>query len=116
LLKNFGGTRHGRVVFYDYDELCLLSICNFRVMPESRTYDEEFSSEPWFGVGENDVFPEELRHFIGLQGVLREVFLKHHGDLFDVHFWQQVQTRLSSGEFIDIFPYRQDKRLTSAHP
>jgi len=116
LFKNFGVTRHGRVVFYDYDELCLLSICNFRVMPKSRSYDEEFSAEPWFGVGENDVFPEELRHFIGLQGVLREVFLKHHEDLFDVHFWQQVQTRISSGEFIDIFPYGQDKRLTSVHP
>jgi len=111
LLKNFGVTRHGRIVFYDYDELCLLSICNFRVMPQSRSYDEELSAEPWFGVGENDVFPEELRNFIGLQGVLREVFLEHHDDLFDVHFWQQVQSRISSGEPIDIFPYGQNKRL-----
>jgi isocitrate dehydrogenase kinase/phosphatase len=111
LLKNFGVTRHGRVVFYDYDELCLLSICNFRVMPKSRSYDEEFSAEPWFGIGENDVFPEELGHFLGLQGVLKDVFLKHHGDLFDVHFWHQVQTRISGGESIDIFPYGQSKRL-----
>ena len=111
LLKNFGVTRHGRIVFYDYDELCLLSICNFRVMPQPRSYDEELSAEPWFGVGENDVFPEELRNFIGLQGVLKEVFIEHHDDLFNVHFWQQVQSRISCGETIDIFPYGQNKRL-----
>jgi isocitrate dehydrogenase kinase/phosphatase len=111
LLKNFGVTRHGRIVFYDYDELCLLSVCNFRVMPQSRSYDDELSAEPWFGVGENDVFPEELRKFIGLQGRLKEVFLEHHGDLFDVHFWHQIQSRISSGETIDIFPYGQNKRL-----
>jgi len=111
LLKNFGVTRHGRVVFYDYDELCLLSVCNFRVMPQPRSYDEELSAEPWFGVGENDVFPEELRNFMGLQGVLREIFLEHHEDLFDVHFWHQVQSRISGGKAIDIFPYEQSKRL-----
>jgi isocitrate dehydrogenase kinase/phosphatase len=111
LLKNFGVTRHGRVVFYDYDELCLLSICNFRVMPQPRSYDEEISAKPWFGVGENDVFPEELRNFIGLQGVLKKVFLEHHEDLFDVHFWHQVQSRISGGKTIDIFPYGQSKRL-----
>ena len=111
LLKNFGVTRHGRIVFYDYDELCLLSVCNFRVMPQPGSYDEELSAEPWFGVGENDVFPEELRYFIGLQGMLREVFLEHHEDLFDVHFWHQVQSRISDGVAIDIFPYGQNKRL-----
>jgi isocitrate dehydrogenase kinase/phosphatase len=111
LLKNFGVTRHGRIVFYDYDELCLLSVCNFRVMPQPRSYDEELSAEPWFGVGENDVFPEELRKFIGLKGKLREVFLEHHEDLFDVIFWHQVQSRISSGKTIDIFPYGQNKRL-----
>lgn len=112
LLKNFGVTRHGRIVFYDYDELCFLSICNFRVMPKPRSYDEELSAEPWFGVGENDVFPEELRKFLGLQGRLREVFLKHHEDLFNVRFWHQIQSRISDGEPIDIFPYKQDKRLS----
>ena len=60
-------------------------------MPQARSYDDELSAEPWFGVGENDVFPEELRKFIGLQGVLRDVFLEHHMDLFDVRFWHQVQ-------------------------
>lgn len=111
LLKNFGVTRHGRIVFYDYDELCLLSICNFRVMPQPRSYDDELSAEPWFGVGENDVFPEELRNFLGIQGMLREVFLEHHEDLFEVHFWHQIQSRISGGETIDISPYAQSNRL-----
>jgi isocitrate dehydrogenase kinase/phosphatase len=113
LLKNFGVTRHGRVVFYDYDELCLLSTCNFRVMPQPRSYDEEMSDEPWYGVGQDDVFPEELQYFIGLQGSLRKTFLEHHKDLFDVVFWQQIQSRINAGTIIDIFPYEQSNRLTN---
>ncbi|MEJ2655901.1 MAG: bifunctional isocitrate dehydrogenase kinase/phosphatase [Desulfobacterales bacterium] len=111
LLKNFGVTRHGRVVFYDYDELCLLSDCKFRVMPKPRTYDEEISSEVWFGVGSSDVFPEEFRNFLGLEPSLRDIFMTHHSDLFDAAFWQQIQARLESGEIIDIFPYEPSHRL-----
>jgi hypothetical protein len=36
LLKNFGVTSHGRVIFYDYDELCLVSDCVFRDLPAGR--------------------------------------------------------------------------------
>jgi isocitrate dehydrogenase kinase/phosphatase len=111
LLKNFGVTRHGRVVFYDYDELCLLSECNFRVMPASRTYEEEISAEPWFGVSANDIFPEEFERFLGLPGNLRETFLSTHANLFEPHFWQQQQARLNAGEVIHIFPYDERKRL-----
>src|SRR5205823_12964704 len=75
LLKNFGVTRHGRVVFYDYDELCLLSDCTFREMPQARDSDEELYAEPWFSVGENDVFPEELQTFLGLQPGLARIFI-----------------------------------------
>lgn len=113
LLKNFGVTRHGRVVFYDYDELSLLSTCNFRVFPLPRSHDEEMSDEPWYGVGQNDVFPEEFQNFIGLQGSLRETFLEHHKDLFDVDFWRQIQSRINAGAIIDIFPYEQSNRLTN---
>ena len=66
LLKNFGVTRHGRVIFYDYDELCLLTECNFREIPRARTVEDELSAEPWFSVGERDVFPEEFRAFLTL--------------------------------------------------
>jgi isocitrate dehydrogenase kinase/phosphatase len=112
LIKNFGVTRHNRVVFYDYDELCLLSVCKFRVMPRSGTYEDEISSEVWFGVGSNDVFPEEFRNFLGLTGALREIFIAHHGDLFDAAFWQKIQSRLRAGEIIDVFPYQPEHRLT----
>ena len=43
LLKNFGVSRHGRVIFYDYDELCPLTECNFRRMPVAQTSDEEMA-------------------------------------------------------------------------
>ncbi len=111
LLKNFGVTRHGRVIFYDYDELCLITECNFRAIPPARNYQDEMDSEPWFYVGENDIFPEEFKSFLDLEGELREIFLKLHGDLFDVKFWLDLQNRLKAGEVLDIFPYKPSQRL-----
>jgi isocitrate dehydrogenase kinase/phosphatase len=114
LIKNFGVTRHGRVVFYDYDELTLLSDCNFRMMPQARSDEEELSDEPWFTVGDNDIFPEEFKSFLGLKGDLRDLFMEQHSDLFEVTFWRQTQARLNSGKIIDIFPYEQSRRLQNA--
>ncbi len=111
LLKNFGVTRHGRVVFYDYDELCLLTDCNFRELPESDDADEELSADPWFYVGPNDIFPEEFIRFFGLPPQLRDVFLQMHGDLLGVDFWTRMQDRHRAGEVVDIFSYKQSKRL-----
>jgi len=111
LLKNFGVTRHGRVVFYDYDELSLLSDCNFRVMPPSRSYEEELAAEPWFSIGENDVFPEEFSRFLGLKGGLKDPFLQEHADLFGVDFWHEIQARIKERKIMDIFPYEASKRL-----
>jgi isocitrate dehydrogenase kinase/phosphatase len=114
LLKNFGVTRHGRVVFYDYDELSFLSDCNFRVMPSSSSYEEELSDEPWFSVGENDIFPEEFSYFLGLKGDLKDLFLQEHSDLFEVVFWHQIQAGIKARKIIDILPYDQSKRLSTA--
>jgi isocitrate dehydrogenase kinase/phosphatase len=111
LLKNFGVTRNGRVICYDYDELCLLSECRFRRLPEPTSLEEELAAEPWFHVGEMDVFPEEFRAFLVPPGVVRDVFLAAHGDLLEVGFWQGVQHRLTAGEVVDVYPYRRSARL-----
>jgi isocitrate dehydrogenase kinase/phosphatase len=111
LLKNFGVTRHGRVICYDYDELCLLSECRFRRLPQPSSIEEEFAAEPWFHVGEMDVFPEEFQAFLVPPGPVREAFLSAHGDLLDVEFWQGVQRRLAEGEVFDVYPYRRSARL-----
>jgi isocitrate dehydrogenase kinase/phosphatase len=111
LLKNFGVTRHGRVVFYDYDELCLVTDCKFRKMPQARNYEDEFESDPWFYVGPMDIFPEEFQTFLGLPESLRRVFIKHHGDLFETDFWKRVQARHRAGEVVDILAYPEHKKL-----
>ena len=111
LLKNFGVTRHGRVICYDYDELCLLSECRFRRLPQPSSIEEEFAAEPWFHVGEMDVFPEEFRAFLVPPGRVRDAFLAAHGDLLDVEFWQGMQRRLADGEVFDVYPYRRPARL-----
>ncbi len=111
LLKNFGVTRHNRVVFYDYDELCLLTDCHFRELPQSDNDDDEMSADPWFYVGPSDIFPEEFIKFFGLRPDLRELFIHAHGDLLGVDFWTRLQDRHRAGEIVDIFPYKQSKRL-----
>jgi isocitrate dehydrogenase kinase/phosphatase len=109
LLKNFGITRNGRVICYDYDELCLLSECRFRRIPQATTYEDELSAEPWFSVGENDVFPEEFHAFLVPAGEVRDAFLEAHADLLDVAFWHRAQERLGAGEVMDVFPYRRSE-------
>ncbi len=111
LLKNFGVTRHGRVVFYDYDELRPLTSVNFRRFPQAASYEDDLFDEPWFHVNEDDVFPEEFMRFMGLPYKLRGVFIDHHGDLLDVEFWQTMQRRIRDGEYIGILPYTQNQRL-----
>jgi isocitrate dehydrogenase kinase/phosphatase len=111
LLKNFGVTRHGRVVFYDYDELCLLTDCNFRVLPRARSDEEELAAEPWFTVGPHDIFPEEFRKFLGLSERLLETFLRHHEALLSAGFWRDLQQRIEDGEMMDFYPYSVDRCL-----
>ena len=114
LLKNFGVTRHGRVVFYDYDELTLLTTCRFRKMPQARNLEDELFDEGWFTPAENDIFPEEFKHFLGLPDDLHQVFVEHHEDLFDFKYWRGIQKRLKDGEVIHIFPYSQRRRLQNS--
>jgi isocitrate dehydrogenase kinase/phosphatase len=111
LTKNFGVTRRGRVVFYDYDELCFLTECNFRRLPEPRSYDEEIAGEPWFSVGENDVFPEEFPNFLCFPDRARQALFERHGDLFDAQFWRNLQEKLQAGVLPEIFPYAEERRL-----
>ena len=113
LLKNFGVTRHGRVVFYDYDELCLLTDCNFRTVPPPHDTIEELSAEPWFFVGDHDCFPSELKPWLGLQEPWRSVFMEQHSDLYVADFWRDLQSRILAGEFIDILPYPQSRQLAN---
>ena len=112
LTKNFGVTRHGRVVFYDYDELCFLTDCNFRKLPEARTPEEEVAAEPWFSVRENDIFPEEFLQFLALPKPALTALLKHHGEIFRADFWRAIQRQIRVGDIPEVFPYRAERRLT----
>jgi len=111
LFKNFGVTRHGRVICYDYDELTLLTDCNFRTIPPPVHEEDEWSAEPSFFVGEHDVFPEEFRSFLVPPGTLRDAVLAAHGELLDTHYWREMQERVRTGELLDVFPYQPHRRL-----
>ncbi|MEY2531427.1 MAG: isocitrate dehydrogenase kinase/phosphatase, partial [Verrucomicrobiota bacterium] len=113
LTKNFGVTRHGRVVFYDYDELCFLTDCNFRDMPQATTYEEEIAAEPWFSVRENDIFPEEFPQFLRLSEPARAGLFERHADLFRAPFWRSMQEKLRAGEIPEVFPYSAERRLAN---
>ena len=111
LWKNFGVTRHGKVVFYDYDEIEYITDCNFRRVPAARNEEDEMSGEIWYAVGPKDVFPETFGPFLLGNAAVRDVFMKHHGDLLDAAFWQGHQERIQKGHVHDVFPYEPVKRF-----
>ncbi|MGY2195097.1 bifunctional isocitrate dehydrogenase kinase/phosphatase [Pseudomonas pergaminensis] len=110
LLKNFGVTRHGRVVFYDYDEICFLTEANFRHIPAPRTPEDEMASEPWYSIGPLDVFPEEFPPFLFADAGQRKLFDELHGELYNADYWKGLQDAIRAGKVIDVFPYRRKDR------
>lgn len=113
LWKNFGITRHGKVVFYDYDEIEYITDCKFRKVPTPRNEEEEMSGEVWYSVGPKDVFPETFGPFLLGNDTVREVFMAHHADLLDPAFWQSHQACIQAGHVFDVFPYEQHKRFAA---
>ncbi len=113
LMKNFGvtGQGQGRIVFYDYDEICYLTECNFRKIPEPRYPEDEFASEPWYSIAANDIFPEQFATFLFADQRVRKAFLKYHRDLLEADFWTQKQENIENGIYEDVFPYPQKIRF-----
>jgi len=111
LYKNFGVTRQGRVVFYDYDEIEYISDCNFRDIPAPRNEEDEMSAEPWYSVAKNDVFPEQFGVFLLGNPKVRQYFMKHHADLLTADYWRQRKLRIQEGQIEDVFPYPQEIRF-----
>jgi isocitrate dehydrogenase kinase/phosphatase len=113
LWKNFGITRNGKVVFYDYDEIEYITDCMFRKVPAPRCEEDEMSGEVWYSVGPHDVFPETFAPFLLGNPVVRSFFVRHHANLLEAAFWQKNKDRILAGHMFDVFPYEQSKRL---HP
>ena len=111
LYKNFGVTRHGRVIFYDYDEIEFMTDMNFRHIPPPRTPEDEMAAEPWYSVASNDVFPEEFASFLLIDPDLRRAFMQHHRDMLDAEYWKGVQQDIKNGRQRDVFPYSVTKRF-----
>jgi len=111
LYKNFGVTRHGKVVFYDYDEIEYVTDCQFRHVPPPRSEEDELSGEVWYSVARSDVFPETFAPFLLGHPRVREVFLRHHAELLTPEFWQEHQARIRRGEVIDFYPYGTHRRF-----
>lgn len=112
--KNFGVSRHGVVVFYDYDELALLSEVNFRKLPVSQSYEDEMLDQPWFPVEPNDVFPEEFSTYLRSPRVVGEVFDDVHPEISTVEFWQEMKERHQAGERPNFFPYPHEFRFAES--
>jgi isocitrate dehydrogenase kinase/phosphatase len=109
LLKNFGVTRHGRVIFYDYDELCLVTDCKFREIPQSQHDEDDMRADAWFYVGDSDVFPETFINFLGFDPRLKQVFLDAHAEVLTAEWWRGIQERLHEGELLEVLPYHRHR-------
>jgi len=111
LKKNFGMTRTGRVVFYDYDEICYITECNFRRIPPPRDFNDVMSNEPWYSVEQHDVFPESFGPFFFSTEKDMAVFKQNHTDLMEPAWWNEVKKNIIDGIPADVFPYRQKRRF-----
>ena len=112
LFKNFGVTSHGRVVFYDYDEICYMTEVNFRDIPPPRYPEDELASEPWYSVSPGDVFPEEFRHWLCADPRIGPLFEEMHADLFRADYWRALQNRIREGHVEDVYAYRRRQRFS----
>jgi len=99
------------VVFYDYDEICYMTEVNFRKIPEPLYPEQELSSEPWYSIGEQDVFPEEFASFICQNEKIRHYLQQYHADLFSADYWQKLQNRILAGHVEDVYAYREELRF-----
>ena len=103
------------MIFYDYDELCQVTDCNFRELPQASNPEDEMRGEAWFYVGENDVFPETFINFLGFNDAQRAALLRLHGEILTAAFWRGVQQRLRDGEILEVLPYHpQRERLAGS--
>lgn len=109
LLKNFGVTRNERVIFYDYDELCLVTDCRFREIPQPSHEEDEMRGETWYYVGDNDVFPETFIDFLGFDPGLKQVFLEAHREILTAEWWRGIQERLREGDLLEVLPYHKHR-------
>ncbi len=105
LLKNFGVTHHKRVVFYDYDEVALITECNFRAIPEANNDNDEMRAGTWYHVSDNDIFPEEHLKFLAMNKDLRSLFMEVHNELLTVEYWRNIKARQLAGEVSAVIPY-----------
>ncbi len=97
LLKNFGVTRHGRVVFYDYDEICFSPKPISVTSPSHARPEDEMASEPWYSIGPLDVFPEEFPPFLFADAGQRKLFDELHGELYNADYWKGLQEAIRAG-------------------
>ncbi|WP_024604157.1 MULTISPECIES: bifunctional isocitrate dehydrogenase kinase/phosphatase [unclassified Pseudoalteromonas] len=111
LMKNFGVTRWGRVVFYDFDEICPLTDCNFREVPQTQNALEELSSNSYFDIAENDIFPSQFKVFFSANEIAFNYFNNEHSNLFLATFWQGCQQQVHNGYLPDVYPYKQSWRF-----
>jgi isocitrate dehydrogenase kinase/phosphatase len=105
LLKNFGVTQHNRIIFYDYDEVSLVTDCNFRDIPESNHIEDEMQADTWYYVGEHDIFPEEFIRFLSMNDKLKAEFMKYHKDLLTSKYWQRIKNQHLKGQALLVIPY-----------
>ena len=112
LFKNFGITRHGRVVFYDYDEIRPMHELTFRDVPQARYEEDELCAEPWYSVGPDDVFPETFRYALCSEPATGALLQKRHPEIFEAGWWRAQQQRIAQGHIEDVMAWQHAQRFS----
>jgi isocitrate dehydrogenase kinase/phosphatase len=103
---NYGVTKRGRVVLFDYDDVIPIERASFSRKPRAYDESEELAPEEDRIVATaNDFFIDEMQSYSGIPQRLKGVFEIVHGDLFTVEFWRSLKDQVGAGELVDITPY-----------
>jgi len=111
LFKNFGVTRYGRIVFYDYDEIEYITDCTFRSIPDAPPCFDDTSGETWYPVGPRDVFPEEFGTFLLTDPRVRSAFVDRHAELLTARWWRAVAQANADGRAREVLSYPDQVRF-----
>ena len=113
---NYGVTRRGRVVLFDYDDVTPLEMINFREKPRARDDKQEFEPEEnWITAAPNDYFLDEFFRFTGIPNPLKGIFKEVHGDLLTLDYWHDAKLMINKKEVLDITPYDRSKKFKNSY-
>ena len=111
LWRNFGVTRHGRVVFYDYDEIEYLTDCVFRAIPPAPNPEAELAERGLVSRRAARRVPRGVRVLPARRAARARGLPRAPRGPARARVLAGRQRQVARGEVVDFFPYPESARF-----